>query len=124
MMYGSIYALTGDDYSYEEKRKYAENIRRQLVLVPDVQQVKLLGVQEQMIYVEMDQNKLASFGLNPSDIYKVLQQQSAMMPAGTIHTNTRNVAIRVEGLLGTTAALENIPIHVGSAVSIWETWPK
>lgn len=112
-VYGSIYALTGDDYSYEEKRKYAENIRRQLVLVPDVQQVKLLGVQEQMIYVEMDQNKLASFGLNPSDIYKVLQQQSAMMPAGTIHTNTRNVAIRVEGLLGTTAALENIPIHVG-----------
>lgn len=112
-VYGSIYALTGNDYSYEEKRKYAEDIRRRLVLVPDVQQVKLLGVQEQMIYVEMDQNKLASFGLSPSDIYGIIKQQSAMMPAGTIHTDSRNVAIRVEGLLGTTEALKNIPIHVG-----------
>lgn len=112
-VYGSIYALTGDDYSYEEKRKYAEDIRRQLVLVDDVEQVKLLGVQEQMIYVEMDQNKLASFGLSPAAIYQMISQQSAMMPAGTIHTNSRNVAIRVDGLLGTKEALENIPIHVG-----------
>lgn len=112
-VYGSIYALTGDDYSYEEKRKYAEDIRRRLVLVRDVEQVKLLGVQEQMIYVEMDQNKLASFGLSPAAIYQMISQQSAMMPAGTIHTNSRNVAIRVDGLLGTKEALENIPIHVG-----------
>lgn len=112
-VYGSIYAMTGDDYSYEEKRKYAEDLRRQLVLVNDVEQVKLLGVQEQMIYVEMDQNKLASFGLSPAAIYQMISQQSAMMPAGTIHTNSRNVAIRVDGLLGTKEALENIPIHVG-----------
>lgn len=77
--------------------------------MPDVQQVKLLGVQEQMIYVEMDQNKLASFGLSPSDIYGIIKQQSAMMPAGTIHTDSRNVAIRVEGLLGTTEALKISP---------------
>lgn len=112
-VYGSIYAITGDDYSYEEKRQYAEKIRQRLVHVPDVQEVKLLGVQEQMIYVEMDQNKLASFGMSPTDIYQILQQQSAMMPAGMIHTSSRNVAIRVDGLLGTTDALKNIPIHVG-----------
>ena len=58
-VYGSIYAVTGDDYSYEEKRKYAEDIRRQLLQIQDVQKVELIGVQEQTIYVEMDQNKLA-----------------------------------------------------------------
>lgn len=112
-VYGSIYAITGDGYTPEEKRQEAEKIRRRLTAVEDVQKVELLGVQEQNIYIEMDQNKLASFGMNPSDVFKILQQQSAMTPAGMIHTSTRNVAIRVEGLLGSTEALENIPIHVG-----------
>lgn len=112
-VYGSIYAVTGDGFSYEEKRKSAEMLRRRLAAVEDVQKVELLGVQEQNMYIEMDQNKLASFRMNPSDVFHILQQQSAMMPAGTIHTSSRNVAIRVDGLLGSVEALENIPIHVG-----------
>lgn len=112
-VYGSIYAVTGDGFSYEEKRKYAENIRRRLTGVEDVQKVELLGVQKQEIYVEMDQNKLASFGMRPSDVFAMLQQQSAMMPAGMIHTDSRNVAIRVEGLLDTVESLKELPIHVG-----------
>lgn len=112
-VYGSIYAVTGDGFSYEEKRKYAENIRRRLTGVEDVQKVELLGVQKQEIYVEMDQNKLASFGMRPSDVFTMLQQQGAMMPAGMIHTDSRNVAIRVEGLLDTVESLKELPIHVG-----------
>lgn len=112
-VYGSIYAVTGDGFSYEEKRKYAENIRRRLTGMEDVQKVELLGVQKQEIYVEMDQNKLASFGMRPSDVFAMLQQQGAMMPAGMIHTDSRNVAIRVEGLLDTVESLKELPIHVG-----------
>lgn len=112
-VYGSIYAVTGDGFSYEEKRKYAENIRRRLTGVKDVQKVELLGVQKQEIYVEMDQNKLASFGMRPSDVFAMLQQQGAMMPAGMIHTDSRNVAVRVEGLLDTVESLKELPIHVG-----------
>lgn len=112
-VYGSIYAVTGDGFSYEEKRKYAENIRRRLTGVEDVQKVELLDVQKQEIYVEMDQNKLASFGMRPSDVFAMLQQQGAMMPAGMIHTDSRNVAVRVEGLLDTVESLKELPIHVG-----------
>ena len=112
-VYGSIYAVTGDGFSYEEKRKYAENIRRRLTGVEDVQKVELLGVQKQEIYVEMDQNKLASFGMRPLDVFAMLQQQGAMMPAGMIHTDSRNVAVRVEGLLDTVESLKELPIHVG-----------
>lgn len=112
-VYGSIYAVTGDGFSYEEKRKYAENIRRRLTWVEDVQKVELLGVQKQEIYVEMNQNKLASFGMRPSDVFAMLQQQGAMMPAGMIHTDSRNVAVRVEGLLDTVESLKELPIHVG-----------
>ncbi len=112
-VYGSIYALTGDGFSYEEKRQYAEKMRQKLLAVPDVQKIELLGVQKQTMYIEMDQNKLASFGMSPSQVFQLVQQQGMMMPSGTIHTDTRNVALRVEGLIGTKEALENLPIHVG-----------
>lgn len=113
-VYGSIYAVTGDDFSYEEKRKYAETLRRRLQQVEDVQKVELLGVQEQTIYVEMDQNKLASFGISPTDVFRIIQQQGTMMPAGMIHTSSKDVALRVTGLLDTTEALRSLPIHVGN----------
>ena len=112
-VYGSIYAVTGDDFSYEEKRKYAEDIRRRLMQVKDVQKIELLGVQKQTMYVEMDQNKLASMGMSPSEVFMTMKQQGAMMPAGMIHTDSRNVAIRVEGLLDTVESLKEIPLHVG-----------
>ena len=112
-VYGSIYALTGDGFSYEEKRMYAERMRQKLLAVDDVQKIELLGVQDQAMYIEMDQNKLASFGMSPMTVFQLIQQQGMMMPAGTIHTSTRNVALRVEGLIDTPEALENIPIHVG-----------
>ncbi len=112
-VYGSIYAITGDDYSYEEKRKYAEQLRGRLLCVPDVQRIDLVGVQKQMIYVEMDSHKLASLGMNPETIFRLLKQQGSIAPAGIIQTENKNIAIRVEGLLDSTTALENIPLHVG-----------
>ncbi len=112
-VYGSIYAVTGEGFSYEEKRKYAEEIRQRLLAVEDVQRVELLGVQEQTIYIEMDQNKLAAFGMSPTDVFQIIRQQGMMMPAGTIRTGSRNVALRVEGLLPAPEALRALPIHVG-----------
>ena len=115
-VYGSIYALTGDGFTYEEKRKYAEDIRRQLMSVKDVQKVELLGVQTQTIYVEMDQNKMAQFGISPSTVFQAIQQQGTMVPAGSVHTDTRNVSLRVSGLFNSPEALRNIPFHVGERV--------
>ena len=52
-VYGSVYAVTGDGYSYEEMREAAENTRRLLMQVPSVQKVELLGEQEEKVYVEV-----------------------------------------------------------------------
>ncbi len=112
-VYGSIYAVTGEGFSYEEKRKYAEALRQRMLRIEDVQKVELLGVQEQTLYVEMDQNKLASFGMSPSDVFQLIRQQGLMTPSGVIRTDARNVAVRVTGLLPAADALRAIPIHAG-----------
>lgn len=128
-VYGSIYAVTGEGYSYEEKRKYAEELRQRMLRIDDVQKVELLGVQEQTIYVEMDQNKLASFGMSPSDVFQLIRQQGLMAPAGVIRTDARNVAVRVTGLLPAADALRAIPIHagdrsfrLGDVAEVWQAY--
>ncbi len=112
-VYGSIYALTGDAFSFEEKRVYAEKMRRHLLQVPDVQKVKLLGVQEETIFIEMDENKLAQLKIDPRLVFQVLNQQGSLMPAGVIRTDTHNIALRVEGLLEDVNSIRNLTIHLG-----------
>ena len=48
-VFGSIYALTGDGFSYEELRKNAEDIRRLMIGVDDVKKVELIGVQSEIV---------------------------------------------------------------------------
>ncbi len=113
-VYGSIYAVTGSDYSYEEKRKIAEDIRRRLLRLPDVKKIVLKGVQEEHIYVEVDQNKLAQLGADPQAVLAQIQQQSAMVPAGMVDTAVQNVRLQVNGQFASADEVKNLPIAVGS----------
>ena len=111
-VYGTIYALTGDDYSYEEKRAYAEEIKRVLLSVPNVKRIDLKGVQEQTVYVEIDKDKLAAYQISANTILNALKQQSAMVPAGMIDTDTNNVYLRVNGLFDNIDAIRDMPLQV------------
>jgi len=112
-VFGSIYALTGDEYSYEEKRAAAEQIRRDLLQIDDVQKVNLVGVRTQTVYVEMDEAKLAALGIDPRLLFQLLQQQGTLLPAGTIQTEHNRISLRVTGLLDGAAAVENLTVHLG-----------
>ena len=83
-VFGSIYALTGDDFSYEELRQHAENIRRLLLGVDDVKKIELVGVQSEIVYVEIERTKLSELGISPQVISETLAAQNAMTPAGMV----------------------------------------
>ena len=74
-VFGSVYAISGDGYSYEELRQHAEKIRRMLLNVPSVQKVELLGVQTEKVYVEITNVKLAQLGINPQTIANAIKNQ-------------------------------------------------
>lgn len=109
-VYGSIYALTGDGYSYEELRQKAENLRRVLLTVPDVGKVQLLGVQEEEIYISVANAKLAALGIPPTAIAQAVRGQNAMTPAGMIDTKSDNVYLRLSGRCNDLEDIRNIPI--------------
>ena len=113
-VYGIIYAVTGPDFTYEEKRKAAEDIKRQLLSVPNVKKIELRGVQEQTLYVTIDKDKLASYHVSLQTILNALKQQSAMVPAGMVETDTTNVYLRVNGIFDSPNAVANMPLRINN----------
>lgn len=111
-VFGNIYALTSDGFSYEEMREKAEQIRRILLGVKNVKKVELLGVQSEKIYIEMESSKLAQLGIDPNIIVSAVKTQSAMTPSGMIETSSDNVYLRVSGMFEDVDGLSSLPIRV------------
>lgn len=110
-VFGSIYALTSDGFSYEEMREKAEEIRRTLLGISGVKKVELLGVQPEKVYIEMESNKLAQLGIDPNLIINTIKTQDAMAPAGMVETSTDNVYLRVSGMFDDLESIRNLPIR-------------
>ncbi len=115
-VFGSVYALTGDGFNYEELRHYAEEIRRLLLGVHDVKKIELIGVQSEVVYVEIEQAKLSELGISPQVISNTLAAQNAMTPAGMIDTSSDNVYLRVTGIFDDVAAIKNLPINADGRI--------
>ncbi len=110
-VFGSIYALTSDGFTYEEMRERAEKIRRTLLGVPNVKKVELIGVQDEKIYIEMESSKLAQLGIDPNLIINTVKTQDAMASSGMIETSSDNVYLRVSGMFDSIESIRNLPIR-------------
>lgn len=115
-VYGSVYAITGDGYSYEELRQKAEKIRRIMLGIQDVSKVELVGEQSEKVYIEVANAKLAELGIAPTAIANAVKGQNAMTPAGMIDTKSDNVYLRISGVFEDVEAIRNLPINANGRV--------
>lgn len=113
-VYGTIYALSGDEFSYEEKRQQAEDLKRQLLSVPNVKKITLIGVQDKSLDVTINKDKLASYQVSTQQLLTALKQQSAMVPAGMVNTDTNNVYLRINGVFDSVDAVKNMPVRINN----------
>ena len=95
--YALIFALTSDGFSHRELRDYAERVRAELLGVPDVAKIDLLGTQDEKVYLEFSTQQLAAMGLDISELIQTLQAQNAIQPSGTLDSDAEKIAIRVSG---------------------------
>lgn len=110
-VYGSIYALSADGFTYRQLNDYADAIRQQLLRVPNVAKVELLGDQDEKIYIEFQQAKLAQMGLDINTIATQIGQQNNIGPSGVLVTPTDNVQIRLSGQFSDIRDLENLSLR-------------
>jgi multidrug efflux pump subunit AcrB len=114
-VYGSIYALSADGFSYQELKDEAERVRQRLLKVEDVNKVGIFGVQDEKLYVEISQRRLAQMGLDFNQVLAQLGQQNAVESAGTINSPTDVVQVRVGGQFNSVDELRQFPIRAGGA---------
>ncbi|MCB1654702.1 MAG: efflux RND transporter permease subunit, partial [Pseudomonadales bacterium] len=111
--FGNIYSLSGEGFDYGVLKDYADRIQIQLQRVKDVGKVELLGLQDEKIWIELSNLKLATLGLPLATVQQALKEQNAVSTAGFFETPTERVQLRVSGNFKTVEQIEGFPIRVG-----------
>jgi multidrug efflux pump len=109
--FGNIYALTADGFNYAQMKAFAETARDAFLRVPDVDQVNLVGTQDQRIYIEYSNAKLSTLGVNPDQIVATLKLVNGVEPAGVIQTRDEQIQLDVSGDFDSVQSIRNIGIY-------------
>ena len=117
-VYGVIYALQGDGYSPADKKQVADDVRQRLLRVKDVSKVALFGAQDEKLYVEVSQKRLAVLGLDFQQVLAALGQQNAVVSAGTAQGPSDAVQVRVGGAFNSVDDLKAMPIRAANGNQI------
>lgn len=111
--FGNIYALTGEGFDYAVLKDYADRIQIQLQRVKDVGKVELVGLQDEKIWIELSNVKLATLGLPLQAVQQALEAQNAVVAASFFETPSERVQLRVTGRFQTVDEIRDFPIRVG-----------
>ncbi|PGH56229.1 MFS transporter [Azospirillum palustre] len=106
----ALYALKAKGLPMRELARQAETIRQDLLHVPGVKKVNILGEQPERIFVEFSYARLATLGVSAQDIIAALQRQNTVTPSGSIDTQGPQVFIRIDGAYDGVQAIADTPI--------------
>jgi multidrug efflux pump subunit AcrB len=95
--YGIVYGFTADGFTERELRDYVVDVRKQLLQLPDIAKIDILGTQDERVYVEFSTEQLAGLGLDRVELIAALQAQNAVSPAGVVQTADEKILVRVSG---------------------------
>jgi multidrug efflux pump len=110
--FGIIYGFTADGFTHRELRDYVESARAQLLRVPDVSKIEVIGAQDERIIIEFSTEKLAGLGIDRAALIAALRAQNAVSPAGTVQTGDERLTLRVSGAFG--SELDILAINIAS----------
>jgi multidrug efflux pump subunit AcrB len=117
-VFGVIYALQGEGFSPADKKQVADDVRQRLLRVKDVNKVELFGAQDQKLYVEISQKRLAVLGLDMPQVLAALGQQNAVESAGAVQAPADAVQVRVGGAFNSVEQLRAMPIRAANGTQM------
>ncbi len=111
--FGNIFALTGDGFSLAQLRDAADGIRKELLQVPNVTKVLLLGEQAERVYIELSNEKSAHLGISLQQLQSTLVQQNAMVASGEYQTDHDRIVVYPSGRFTDIDSIRNLPLQIG-----------
>ena len=111
--FGNIYTLTGAGFDYATLKDYADRLQLQLQRVKNVGKVEILGLQEERIWVEISNTRLATMGVPWQTVQQALEEQNSVTATGFFETASDRVQIRVSGQFENLEQIRAFPIRAG-----------
>jgi len=111
-VFGTIVNLTGDGFSYAELKDVADEVRDELLLIPDVAKVEIYGAQEERVFVEYNNARLADLGLSPLQLRGILASRNIINPGGEIRTENEEIILEPTGSFESVEDLRRTLIQV------------
>ncbi|MDJ0749396.1 MAG: efflux RND transporter permease subunit [Woeseiaceae bacterium] len=96
-VFGSVYTLTGDGFSYAELKEVADELRDALLKEPDIAKVDIHGAQEEVIFVEYNNARLSEFGLSPQQLAGTLASANIVSSGGNVVSGRERIALEPTG---------------------------
>jgi multidrug efflux pump subunit AcrB len=96
-VFGTIVSITGDGFNYAELKEVADEVRDELLLISDVAKVDVYGDQEERIFVEYNNARLAELGLSPVQLQQILSSRNIIIPGGSIDTSEERISLEPSG---------------------------
>ena len=96
-VFGIVISLTGDGYSYAELKAVADEVRDQLLHLPDVAKVDIYGAQDERIFIEFKNERLSDLGLSPGQLQQILVAQNIVIPGGQVLAGQERYALEPTG---------------------------
>ncbi|KAA5927732.1 efflux RND transporter permease subunit [Pantoea sp. Bo_2] len=109
-VYGYFFVIHGKDFTNSELRNYADQLRRDLVLVPGVAKVAVAGVEQEEIRIALSASKMTAYGMTPQRIADLLNRHNSVASAGTLRVDSESIRFHPTGELKTLDDLANLPI--------------
>jgi multidrug efflux pump subunit AcrB len=110
-VYGTLYAVTGEGFSYKELYDYAKFLRKQLLLVKDVAKIDIQGQQPETIYIELNRDKIATLGIGLDEIFDSLNNKNTLIPAGKVKVGPDYITINPTGKVDAVNDIKNLVIE-------------
>ncbi len=96
-VFGTVVNLTGDGYSYAELKDVADEVRDELLLIDEVAKVDIHGEQEERVFVEYNNARLAELGLSPGQLKNILESRNIINPGGQVRTLNEEIVLEPSG---------------------------
>lgn len=106
----ALFALKAKGEPQRQLVRDAEAMRQQLLHVPGVKKVNIIGEQAERIYIAFSHDRLATMGLSPQDIFNTLNNQNALKAAGSIETRGAQIFIRLDGAFDELQKIRDTPV--------------
>ena len=118
-VFGIILTLSAEDFGYRELKNVADEVRDELLLIDDVAKVDIFGAQDERVFVEYNNARLADYGLSPIQLQQLLQAKNIVIPGGSITTEYERITLEPSGNFDSLEELARTVIQLPSGELVY-----